>query len=196
MVAAAQRVRSGWELPPRPDSELRPHVNRGMPHLYAACFAEVGDTRQIQAAYEAEYEAGIADRTRLYAGMDEALAELKRLGTLACVTNKPEALARALLEALGIADRFAAVVGGDTCVAGKPDPVMLAAAEEFSGYIPSARGRCFMIGDTPGDIQLGRAFGAATIWCAWGYRDSPAPETPDLVADQPRSLPELVRSTL
>jgi len=193
MVAAVGRVRGAFGLAPRPDGLIRPNVHRGMPHLYRVCFDEITDLPALTDAFEADYGAHIAERTRLYPGVAEALAEIADFATLACVTNKPEVLARALLTQLGVAPRFATVIGGDTCAAGKPDPRMLHAAAERAGFDPCA-GTSFMVGDTPGDIRLGQAYGATTVWCAWGYADAPGERAPDLVAHDPADLPELLRA--
>ena len=198
MVAAARRVRAELGLPARPDADLSPWVNAGMDRLYEHCFDDyiaAGDRAKrfatVRAAYEADYLKNVAVETRLYAGIPEALAQLAELGRIACVTNKPERISRALLDALGVGQRFATVIGGDTCAEAKPSPVMLAAAAERSGW-DRAHGRAFMIGDTTGDIQLGRAFGATTIWCAWGY-SAAAGDTPDFEAKHPSELAGLVR---
>lgn len=199
MVAAARRVRAALGLPARDDAQLLPWVNAGMDRLYRACFDDylaTGDAHAryavVQAAYDADYLAHVAVETRLYAGIAEALARLAPLGALACVTNKPERISRALLDALGVGKLFRAVVGGDSCAEAKPSPLMLQAAAERSGFDP-ARGRAFMIGDTAGDIQLGRAFGATTIWCAWGYTEAPG-EAADFRACTPADLLPIVRA--
>ena len=195
MVAAVERVRAELGLADSLGLDLHAHVNRGMAHLYDVCFPEVEDKARVRRAYVESYGSHIADHTQLYGGIPEALAELETFGTLACVTNKPEALARRLLEALGISHRFGAVVGGDTCPVGKPDPVMLRTAAEHVGFNLSS-GRCFMVGDTPGDIRLGQAYGATSVWCSWGYRDDAGGETPDLTARQPKDLPALLRDAV
>jgi phosphoglycolate phosphatase-like HAD superfamily hydrolase len=84
------------------------------------------------------------------------------------------------------------VVGGDSCPKAKPDPIMLRAAAERCGF-DQARGRAFMIGDTDGDIELARGFGATAVWCAWGYLAAPKLR-PDREARRPQELPELVRA--
>ena len=108
-----------------------------MDHLYSTCFADLlargGALADVRAAYEADYLAHIADTTRLYPGMAEALAELAQLGKLACVTNKPERLSAALLAALAVAQHFAAIIGGDTCAESKPSPIVLAEASRRVG---------------------------------------------------------------
>lgn len=196
MVAAVLRVRAGFGLAQEPGEKFRPHVNGGMDHLYRNCFADYlgagGAVEAVRAAYEADYLAHIADSTRLYAGVSEALAELARLGKLACVTNKPERLSVALLAALGVGELFSAVIGGDTCAEGKPSPIVLAEASRQVGRT----GAAIMIGDSPADVRCGRAFGATTIWCAWGYARDPGAETPHHTAETPADLPGLVRGLI
>ncbi len=201
MVAAVQRVRRRLKLPPRVDEDFRPHVNRGMAHLYRACFAEALEGRDAESAAEAlsavrlayteEYGARIAETTRLYDGMAGALDALADMAPLALVTNKPEGLSLKLLAALGVADRFAAVIGGDTLAVAKPDPAVLDAALARTGGAPAV-----MIGDSAGDIRCAKSHGTPVIWCAWGYADAPGPLEPDAVARHPSELPEKVTALL
>ncbi|MCY1068581.1 HAD-IA family hydrolase [Nannocystis sp. RBIL2] len=196
MVAAVLRVRSSFGLSEQPGETWRPYVNAGMDHLYRQCFADYvgagGTVDDVRAAYEADYLAHIAVTTRLYAGMGDALVELAALGSLACVTNKPERLSAALLEALGVGRLFSAVIGGDTLPESKPSPRVLAEASRRVGRTGSA----LMIGDSAADVKCGRAFGATTIWCAWGYAADPGAETPDHRAGTPLELPRLVRAVV
>ena len=199
MVAAARRVRARLGLPERQDAKLRPFVNAGMDQLYRACFddylaagAEAARYLEVQQAYDADYYEHVADRTRLYDGIEAALGELAGLGTLACITNKPERISRRLLEVLGVGGLFATVIGGDTCAESKPSPLMLQTAARQVGF-DSERGQAFMVGDTTADIKLGRAYGAATLWCAWGYVDAPG-EEPDQRVRAPVELAPAVRA--
>ena len=108
----------------------------------------------------------------------------------AVVTNKPEEISRALLQALGLARFFAIVVGGDTCEAPKPSPIPLRHAIQQLGGT-----RAVMIGDSAGDIKMGRACEALTIWCRWGYYEQ-VKETPDYIADGPTDLPRILQDAL
>lgn len=197
MVAAARRVRARLGLPERSDAALRPFVNGGMDRLYRSCFDDyvVDDARytEVQRAYDADYLDNVAVETKLYAGIADALAELSKLGKLACVTNKPERISRRLLDALGVGALFSTVVGGDTCAKAKPHPMMLGAAVERTGVDP-ARADVFMIGDTAADMELAHAFGATAVWCAWGYVASlePGSKTPHFVARDPKGLVSIV----
>jgi HAD superfamily hydrolase (TIGR01549 family) len=203
MVAAAARVRTQLDLPAREPAALRPFVNGGMDQLYRACFddylAGAGNDgiglERVRVAYEADYLANVAIATRLYEGIAQALSELAKLGTLACITNKPERISRRLLDELGVGALFHTVVGGDSCTHAKPHPMMLQAAADSCGF-DRARDQVFMIGDTAADMQLASSFGATGIWCAWGYvaqLDASAAQ-PTFAAQHPRELAVLVRT--
>lgn len=202
MVSAARVVRAQLDLPQRPDAELRPWVNAGMDQLYRACFddylaaggtaAEPQRYAVVREAYEAEYLANVAVATRLYEGIVPALQELSQLGVLACITNKPEHISRKLLDELDIGPLFSTVVGGDTCAEAKPHPMMLTAAlERVAAKLETKDLRVFMIGDTAGDMQLARSFGAHGIWCAWGYVTE-LKEPPPLSARHPSELARII----
>jgi phosphoglycolate phosphatase len=198
MTSAVHRVREALGLPRRSDEAILPWVNKGMEPLYRACFDDSlqNETRleEVRARYEADYLENVVCETKLYPGMAEAVKRLSSISPLVVVTNKPERISRRLLDLLGIGKFFADVVGGDTCAVTKPDPLVLKEAALRCGFIPE-KGRAVMIGDSAADIQMGGAFGAATIWCAWGYVDRPG-EQPDCIAPSPEVLPALVQTLL
>ncbi len=202
MIAAVQRVRKRFDLDPRANEDIRPYVNKGMPTLYQICFSELWAdgpdpdlALRLKQAYETDYMENVAVQTRLYPGIAQALNQLDQLAPLALVTNKPERISRQLLEALGVAQHFATVVGGDTCSESKPSKIPLLAAAEQCGYSPT-NGKAIMIGDSAGDIRMGQSFGAITLWCAWGYAAEPGALAPDYRAARPEDLPGLVDSIL
>jgi phosphoglycolate phosphatase len=201
MIAAVRRVRGGFGLARRKDDEVAPWVNQGMETLYRNCFDDylkIGNEnvrlKSVQTAYEADYLDHVACETRLYPEIAGMLQSLYELGRLVVVTNKPERISKRLLESLKVDRWITGVVGGDSCGAIKPDPLMLRRAAGLCGFDPSA-GMSFMVGDTAGDIKMGRAYGAITVWCAWGYASAPG-EKPDLIARTPRNLPGQIRSIL
>lgn len=203
MVASVARVRARFSACERAYDDVVPHVSRGMTALYLACFDDVlagaaaGSARfdEVRQAYEQDYLEHVAVHTRLYDGIAAALCELSALGRLVVVTNKPEHISRRLLAALSVQERIEHVIGGDTLAVEKPDPLLLTAAQErlFEGEQRQEPLRAVMIGDSVGDVRMGRAFGAVTVWCAWGYVREP-PEMPDHVAEHPRDLAKIVRS--
>ena len=205
MIASVHRVRDAMGLKAIEDDDVRPHLTQGLTHLYEKCFDDAlkgaGPGKKafedVRKKYEADYLAHIADKTRLYEGVSYALADLAKFTRLVCVTNKPEAHTRALLEALKIAGRFSAVVGGDTLDGVlKPDPKMLAAACEPLGVNPKSD-VVVHVGDTLGDIKMAKAFGARSVWVAWGYtKDAPDDPAADFVADDGYGLSAVVEQAL
>lgn len=120
------------------------------------------------------YWAHIADNTVPFPGCLGALDLLSDHGCkLAVCTNKSEAPARELLEALGMTDRFAAIYGGDTLGRGraKPEPDMLHAAIADCGG-----GRAAMVGDSTYDVRAARNAGIPVITYRYGYHDVPMDE--------------------
>ena len=200
MISAVHRVREGLGLPRRTDEAVLPWVNKGMEQLYRACFDdylqadEGARMEEVRRRYEADYLENVVCETKLYPGISDAVKRLSLIGPLVVVTNKPERISRRLLDLLGIGKFFADVIGGDTCSATKPDPRVLKEAALCCGFL-SDKGRAVMIGDSAADIKMGRAFGAATVWCAWGYVDQPG-EQPDCIAPSPEVLPALVQTLL
>ncbi|MEM6743944.1 MAG: HAD-IA family hydrolase [Pseudomonadota bacterium] len=108
-----------------------------------------------------DYEAVIARESRFFPGALDAVEALRAAGwRIAICTNKPERLARRLLDALGEAERFQALIGADTLPVRKPDPAPFHAAVRDAGGAP---GRGVMIGDTVTDRRTAAAAGAPCV---------------------------------
>jgi len=112
--------------------------------------------------YLEEYAEHLLDTTRLFPGVEEAIESLD-WAKLAVVTNKPERFSRQILDALGIVRRFALILGGDSTRLRKPDPAPLLEAMDRCGADP---GDSAMVGDSPIDVQAGKAAGAVTCGIA------------------------------
>ena len=82
------------------------------------------------------------------------------------VTNKATRFAVPLVAALGLAERAAALVCGDTVAHSKPHPAPLLEAARRLGLAPQG---CAYVGDDRRDVDAGRAAGMLTIVAAWGY---------------------------
>ena len=84
--------------------------------------------RKLYKAMLAFYAENNAVHTRPYPNAAEVLADLDDRGiAMVVVTNKFESFASQILESLGLRDRFAGVIGGDTMGKGRskpaPDPI-------------------------------------------------------------------------
>jgi phosphoglycolate phosphatase len=140
-------------------------------------------------AFLADYTANAAVATRPFPGIPEALDALAAAGwRLAVCTNKPEAPARRLLDALGLLGRFAALGGGDSFPVRKPDPGHLLATIRAAGGDPA---RAVLIGDHRNDVAAAAGAGVPCVFALWGYGP---PEMADgaTLAGHPGELPELL----
>ncbi len=205
MARAVQGVRMDFDLDPGEQADWTAHVNRGMEALYRGCFpelfaksgppgseADLETLEKIQTAYEAEYLEHVAEHTKLYPGIKNALEQLNEIATLALYTNKPQKHSRKLLLELGVSIHFSYIIGCDTFDVMKPAREPMAEIARHAGFQPNTD-RAFMIGDTAGDMKAARAFDATAIWCAWGYNaDPPADPAPDHTAERPEDLPKLI----
>ena len=161
-------------------------VGAGARALIKRGFAASGKTLDPEAMealfadFLAHYNAHIADRTRLYPGVDRALAAFARAGWRQAVcTNKIEGSAKLLITKLGIAEHFAFICGQDTFGVGKPDAKPLLKTIAASG---GASERAIMVGDSGTDIMTARAAGVPVIAVDFGYADVPVKELgPDRV---------------
>ncbi len=114
--------------------------------------------------------------TRPYPGVPETLAALAGRGhPMAVCTNKPIGPTLRLLDALGLAPLFGAVVGGDSLPVRKPDPAPTLLALEQLGARPEEG---TMIGDSAVDVETARAAGLAMVLVSWGYSRGRAHELP------------------
>ncbi len=85
---------------------------------------------------------------------------------LACVTNKPIAFARPLLEKTGLLDFFEVVYGGDSLPRKKPDPLPMHTVCRDFGLQPH---QAVAIGDSSNDAGAARAAGCRSLTVPYGY---------------------------
>ncbi len=117
------------------------------------------------------YTANIAANTVPYPGCLDALDVLTAHGCkVAVVTNKSEDLARLLLGQLGLTERFASIVGGDTLGRERAKP----APDLIHETIARCGGGSFaMVGDSTFDVLAARNAGVPVAALSFGYHDVP-----------------------
>lgn len=120
-------------------------------------------------AFVGFYRADIAGASRPFPGVVEAMDALTALGAkLAVCTNKRTELSVQLLEALGLAERFSAIIGADAVADRKPHPDHYRAAVTRAGGVVR---RSVMVGDSAADLAAARGAGAPAVIVAFGYSD-------------------------
>ncbi|MEM9138606.1 MAG: phosphoglycolate phosphatase [Pseudomonadota bacterium] len=137
------------------------------------------------------YRGALAVETRLFDGVEACLDDLAAGGwALGVCTNKPEAMALAVLEALGVRARFAAILGADTLPVRKPDPKHLTETALRAGADPR---RCVLVGDTLTDLKTARAAGVPCILTRFGFAAEPLDSLePDAIVDHYDQIPAVL----
>ena len=155
--------------------------------------ASVDEITRLTKDFIDYYAAHIADGSRPFEGLEDALDELKGRGyRFAVCTNKLEWLSKRLLDQLGLSSRFAAICGADTFGISKPDPAILQqTVARAGGQIATT----IMVGDAGPDVGVARRAGVPVIGVGFGYTDVPMADLkPDLLINKMRDLPAAVES--
>ncbi|MFY2764568.1 phosphoglycolate phosphatase [Arenimonas sp. MALMAid1274] len=188
---AVNRVLSDLGRPPVPLARLRQVVSKGGRAMLAVALPELdADQREpLLAPFLAYYGQALANDSAVFDGVAELLAAIEGRGLRwGIVTNKPEGLARGVVEGFGWTTRCAVLVGGDTLPRRKPDPDPLLLACERLGVAPAD---ALYVGDDLRDIQAARAAGMPSVAALWGYRepgDDPSVWGADHAFNHPRDL--------
>ncbi len=128
------------------------------------------------------YEANICVGTQLFPGTAALLDRFQAAGwTLAVCTNKPVGMSELLLRKLGVAERFAAIKGGDSFAHKKPDPAHLL---DTIAAASGVRERTIMVGDSRTDLDAARGAAVPMIGVTFGYTAVPMRDLgPDLLVE-------------
>jgi phosphoglycolate phosphatase len=196
IATALNRALADAGLPPVAPEAVREWIGEGLRRLIerAVPDAERAAARvdSLAVAFGEYYAHCALDTTALYPGVADCLSALQG-DALAILSNKPTRFLHAMAEGLGIGRHFTAIVGGDALAVRKPDPAVVAHVVARSGVRPAA---VWMIGDSAVDVATGRAAGARTIGCTWGFRSRAelARAGADAIVGDPREIPPLVRA--
>ena len=163
-----RRLGLGDLLDPTQDAAI---AVRGGRMMLTEGFKRAGDIdpaeidRQYPVLLQA-YAQDVATHTTLYDGAMEAVEQLKSDGfAVGVCTNKPEGLAIAVLDALGVRSAFGSLIGADTLPVRKPDPAPLRAAVERAGGDPM---RSLLVGDSITDLDTSRAMNVPSVMVTFG----------------------------
>lgn len=177
-------------LPTHPVDAYRYMVGEGVPTL---CRRAIGHTHPHLVARLAElarsyYRTRPLRHTRPYPGISDLLARLRRQGLrLGVLSNKPHDLTVRVVRTFWPDDTFELVYGYVEEELRKPSPAYLERMCREFGVGPS---ECWVIGDTPTDVQTAHAAGAPAIGVTWGFRTRADLEAAgaDLIIDRPEEL--------
>lgn len=170
LAAALNRVRADEGLAPVDPTVLRGHSSSGARGLLLSGMQMTQEHPryvELRDSFLAHYATVLADATHLFDGVAAMLDALEARGLCwGVVTNKAMRYTGPVTAALGLAQRAAVIVGGDTTPHPKPNPAPLLHAAAAIGLSPS---HCVYVGDDLRDIEAGRDAGMATLVARWGY---------------------------
>lgn len=196
LLASCNRIMALRGFAPLSRADITPMIGDGAAALLQRIMAARGQeaTPADLHAFLDDYMAHVADHTCAYPGVAETLTCLAAAGWhLAVCTNKPVMPARAVLAKLGLLDRFAAIGGGDSYPARKPDPAHLLATLADAGGAP---GMAVMVGDHYNDVASAHAAHIPCIFAAWGYGPISMGATANAVAHTFTDVPEMAKALL
>jgi phosphoglycolate phosphatase len=177
LTAAVNHALSLVDRAPLSAAEVRPMIGLGAKHMLEQGLRATGGVPDgaVERLYHdllAYYEAHILVHSHPFPAVIETLDKLDALGVRsAVVTNKAEHLARKLLGDLGLADRMAVIIGGDTVGERKPSPAPIHAMIERCGG-----GSAAFVGDSIYDVMAAKNAGVPSITVSFGFLDRPVQE--------------------
>lgn len=176
LVIAARGMLEDLNLPLLELDRIRDFIGRGVTELVRksveAAIARPADPALLElagTAFAAHYQACSGRAATVYPGVTDGLAEMRARGLrLACITNKAARYTGPLLDALGLAACFDAVLTPEDVVRAKPAPDLCLEACRRLGTSPD---RAVVVGDSAVDAEAARAAGCRMLLVPYGYRE-------------------------
>lgn len=162
---------------PFPVEAIKPFVGKGAKVMLERALTASGEctpdliTQTLPMLLD-YYQQNLAIHSLPYPGLLAAMDALDAAGVkMAICTNKAERFAVPLMEQLGLAHRFASIIGGDTVGVAKPDPAPIHAMVARAGG-----GSAVFVGDTINDIAGARNAGIPSVAVSFGFVDGTVEE--------------------
>jgi N-acetyl-D-muramate 6-phosphate phosphatase len=191
MSHALNAMRKARGLDAVPLEATRPVTSLGARGLLGVGFGlKPGDEAYdaMRAEFLDLYSEDLCRESCLFSGTEDLLQALEHRGIRwGIVTNKPERFARPLLQLLGVAQRAACIIGGDTAPRAKPFPDPLFAACSLLSVKPAD---CIYVGDDHRDVDAAHAAGMRAVVVRYGYLNGGDPERwgAEAIIDRPIDL--------
>ena len=185
-----------FKRPELPGEVIASYVGDGAPVLIRRALGDPKDEASVKTAVEyflAYYRVHKLDHTHVYHGIPETLAAVRNSNgvrrQMAVLSNKPVHPSRVIVEALGLAQFFVHVYGGNSFPTKKPDPL---GARTLLDQTQTRSEEALIVGDSSVDVITGRNAGLWTCGVTYGF----APHTlceapPDVVVDTPKELAQI-----
>ncbi|TAF73275.1 MAG: phosphoglycolate phosphatase [Curvibacter sp.] len=168
--AAADKMRIDRGLPSLPDAAYRPMAGAGARGMLSVAFGLTPESPEFEAMREeffVNYERCMTERTYVFEGVHDMLAQLETRGVLwGVVTNKSKRFTEPLAAQMPLFANASVVISGDTTPHAKPHPEPLLEAARRLALDPA---QCVYVGDDERDILAARAAGMYSVAACYGY---------------------------
>ena len=151
-----------------PEDDIARMVGEGAALLVQRALAAAGvtDPGNALTRFLQIYDTRLLNHTRVYDGMADVVRFARTLGRVVVLTNKPKAPSDKILQALGIADLFDAVVGGDGPLGRKPAPdALIALMQECR----ATKDTTLLVGDSAIDHETAARAGVRCCLVSFGF---------------------------
>lgn len=174
-----------------PADVIATYVGDGAPMLVRRALADPEDEHFVHEAlnfFIAYYREHKLDNTHLYAGVTESLTGLRaqsngRERVMAILSNKPVNPTRQIAEALGLAEFFVRIYGGNSFPTKKPDPEGVEVLLRETGC---AAEEAIIFGDSDVDVLTARNAGIWSCGVTYGFEPHTLDAAPpDVLVDSP-----------
>ena len=196
LVAAANQLLIARNLAPKQYEVLRPCASAGARGLIGGAFGidpDHPDFIPLRDEFFANYEKALLVNSVLFEGVDHLLDQLDGAKLpWGIVTNKSERFTNPLTDLMGLRQRAASTVSGDTTPYSKPHPEPILHAARIANIDP---GNSVYVGDDIRDIVAGKAAGMKTIAAAYGYcgcEEPPEAWGADYLVRHPKELLQII----
>jgi phosphoglycolate phosphatase len=152
--------------------QVRPMIGGGAKRMLEKALSDSGgcdpeESRRLYHVLLDYYGENVSEGSIPFPGLNDALDRLQADGVrLAIVTNKFESFARKLLDEVGLLDRFATVIGGDTMGRGNAKP---SAAPIREMIVRAGGGSAAFVGDSIYDTLAAKNAGIPSIAVRFGF---------------------------
>lgn len=166
ILSSARHAFAGFAGQAPTDDEWRATIGRPLQRVLREFAPDDAEADRLLGRYR-EYQLANHDRLlRAYDGVVAALRAFSAAGhPMAVVTSKADWLARRALEFVGVNDLFPVLVGCDTSVNHKPHPEPV---ERALALLAVPATDAIFVGDSPHDVEAGRAALVHTVGVTWG----------------------------
>jgi phosphoglycolate phosphatase len=196
LVAATNQLLRARNLPLKPYEQLRPCASAGARGLIGGAFGidtKHPDFIALRDEFFANYEKALCVHSKLFDGMEHLLHQLESAQLpWGIVTNKSERFTNPLIELMGLSQRSASTVSGDTTPHSKPHPEPILHAARIANLDPN---QSLYVGDDIRDIVAGKAAGMKTVAAAYGYcgcEEPPEAWGADFIIHTPQELLQII----